>query len=102
MNRTTIDFMAMTNKNYCAINTAVFRNADGGEIVFDRDETIYTINNGVLEMRWNSIYAWNGDEQDYSVTPEDLDGLKFVRFELEDDVDADYYVEDVEWEYGTI
>ncbi len=94
-NNVSLFFVAETNKKYVAINTAIFKRRNGEEIVIDRDETYYTVLDGLLSMEWNSIYVCDGEIQDYSITQEEADTLQFVRFEIEDDVDSDYYVEPI-------
>ena len=41
-----LSIMAVTNKDYCMINTLVATTPDGTEYVFDRDMTEYSIRNG--------------------------------------------------------
>ena len=94
-NNVSLFFAAKTNKKYVASNTAIFKRSNGEEIVIDRDETYYTIFDGLLSMEWNSIYVWDGETQDYSITQEEANTLQFVRFEIEDDVDSDYYVKPI-------
>lgn len=94
-NNVSLFFAAETNKNYVAINTAIFKRSNGEEIVIDRDETYYTVLNGLLYMEWKSIYVWDVETQDYSITQEEADTLQFIRFEIEDDVDSDYYVKPI-------
>lgn len=91
-----LSIMAVTNKDYCMINTLVATTPDGTEYVFDRDMTEYSIRNGVLIMNWYGVYLWGGEEPTYI----DIDSQAFrdvvtnaeFSFELEDDVDEDYRV----------
>lgn len=57
-----LSMMAVTNKDYCMVNTLIATMPDGEEYVFDRDMTEYSINNGVLVMNWYGIYLWDGEE----------------------------------------
>lgn len=100
-----IEFHADTNKDYCMINTAVFKVQDM-EVVLDRDTTEYTIEDGHLDMLWRNVYIHAITDKGVTDFFDDLylhdntytDDWEFVRFELEDDApDADYDVKNVKW-----
>lgn len=94
-----LSMMAVTNKDYCMINTLVATAPDGTEYVFDRDMTEYSIKNGVLIMNWYGVYLWVGEEPIYI----DIDSQAFrdvvtnaeFSFELEEDAEEDYIVTDI-------
>lgn len=94
-----LSIMAVTNKDYCMINTLVATAPDGTEYVFDRDMTEYSIKNGVLIMNWYGVYLWDGEELTYI----DIDSQAFkdivtnaeFSFELEEDAEKDYIVTDI-------
>jgi hypothetical protein len=98
-----INFKAKTNKDYCRINTATFTLRDGGTVTVDRDETEYTIEDGVLSMTWNNVYLWKidgvniVDESPYlnDHFADFFSTATSVELELEDDADEDYSVTDV-------
>jgi len=101
-------FKAKTNKDYVAINTALFRTENGGLIEVDRHWTEYTIKDGVLDMTWNECYlhSLDGHHIFSDEIPDDsedevrklLMDSEFVRFEIEEDVDdEDYFVEEGKW-----
>ena len=108
-----IEFNCKTNKDYVMINTAIFHLKDGGELTIDRDETEWSINeDGTMSMLFNGIYFWAlndcdifTDEKGYGYYPsnENIDDVKrllsaaIVEFELEDDADADYEVECIDY-----
>jgi hypothetical protein len=103
-------FKARTNKDYCMINTAVFHLVNGGTITIDRKQTRFSITDGVLEMEWEEIYLWavNGenifDSSYYPLYPDEKamrNLIKFaqVEFELEDDADEDYIVDNIRWNF---
>lgn len=50
-----LSMMAVTNKDYCMVNTLIATMPDGEEYVFDRDMTEYSINNGILIMNWYGV-----------------------------------------------
>lgn len=99
-----IDFTCVTNKNYVMINAAVFE-YQGVEFTVDRKITRYSVENGNLNMCWQSCYLWSIDgvscmaeEALFSSDAEKLfRRMKFVRFELEDDADENYSVELIGW-----
>lgn len=102
-----LSMMAVTNKDYCMVNTLIATTPDGEEYVFDRDTTEYSIeDNGDLFMDWYGIYLWkaddihiDGDEPFYIDIKSDFFKDIFEKaelsFELEDDADEDYGVTDI-------
>ena len=51
-----ISFRCRTNHGYCAVNTAIFRLANGTTVTVDRDETEAGVIDGILNMRWRGCY----------------------------------------------
>lgn len=95
-----LSMTAITNKDYCMINTLVATMPDGKKYVFDRDMTEYSIeDNGDLFMDWYGIYLWEADEPFYIDIKSDFFKDIFEKaelsFELEDDADEDYRVTDI-------
>lgn len=108
-----ISFTGWTNKKYVMINTAIFKILGGSEIVVDRDETEYKIDDdGSLNMTWKNCYLWSVDDKkifgqdgmivaDYKTIKEikELIGPAnaTLKMELEDDADEDYEVTIDSW-----
>ena len=77
----------------CWINEAVFETKNGKEIIVDRNTTRYSVKDGNFEMEWRECYIWDDNQDPDSITLanyNDLDDCKFVRLELEDDVDPEF------------
>ena len=100
-----ISFRCKTNKDYVMINTATFALAGGGTVTIDRNETSYSISDGILDMEWRDCYLWrindvNVNEQ-CALFDGDADGLldgaELIELELEDDADEDYEVAVISW-----
>lgn len=95
-----ISFTAATNKEYVMINTAEFDLQCGIRVTVDRDETEWSIKDGILEMEWNGCYLWeiNGinisDGPVYlnESAPELFKGAVLAGFNIEDDADENYTV----------
>lgn len=98
-----IDFVCNTNHDYVRINTLKVQLPSGTIITIDRDHTEFSINEDELGMTWYGCYIWAVDGYDifgfhgcHDVNVEELNNLIMsganVFFELEDDVDSDYYV----------
>ena len=98
-----LTFTAKTNKDYVMINTAEFRLKDGTLLTIDRDETRYSIENGILQMEWTGCYLWEINSINIFNEPAYLneDSIKLFeaaelfKLNLEDDADSDYEVTDV-------
>ena len=100
----TLEFKCKTNKDYVAINTLKITRSCGAKLTVDRETTEYGINNGELTMTWKGCYLWALDgynifgDEGYYMTDGDVEEFKklckvaFFDFELEDDVDEDYFV----------
>ena len=102
----TITFKCKTNKDYVAVNTLKIGRPYGAMITIDREYTEYSIEDGILTMTWRGCYLWAVDGQNifgsdgYRITDEySMDEFKALcnaamwrDFELEDDVDEDYFV----------
>ena len=102
-----IYFTAKTNKDYVMINSATFRLKTGTEIVIDRKETYYDIDDNFnLDMEWSGCYLWAIDgnyiyDKEYLLNDDAIELLKtaeLVSLDLEDDADSDYKVTDIKWE----
>ena len=92
-----IEFTGKTNRDYCMVNTAIFKLSDGREVTVDRDNTRYMIKDVELEMLWIDCYIWSDDEADYKIDANLFNGAEFIGFELEDDADADYEISCVKY-----
>lgn len=93
-----LSMTAITNKDYCMINTLVATMPNGKKYVFDRDMTEYSIRDGstqvvkncnVLDMSWYGVYLWDGEEPTYIDTDspafKDIVTNAKLEFELEED-----------------
>lgn len=72
-------------------NTISVKLKDGREIVLDRDQTEYTVNeDGTMTMEWLGVYIWNGENPDYDISEDMMNGAKIISIEIEEDADPDY------------
>lgn len=99
-----INFTAKINKDYCMINTAKFHLKNGGTVTIDRENTIFSIENGNLSMTWNEIFIWAINDEcifcqntypSYEIVKL-LDGA-WVEFDYEDEAVEDYQVSNIKW-----
>ena len=93
-----IEFNGTTNHPYMMVNTAHFRTKNGEEVVIDRDESSWTINDDkTFSLEWRGCYLWDGEEAHYDIDGL-LDGADLIELEVEDDApDADYMVTVTGW-----
>ena len=64
---------------------------DGREITLDRDQTEYTVNeDGTMTMEWLGVYIWNGENPDYTISKDMMNGAKIISIDIEEDADPDY------------
>ena len=104
-----ITFKCKTNKDYCAINVAVFVLPTGSTLTVDRTRTEWDIEGENLTMTWchcylhaiddNAIFAdeaYLGDSAYF----EDLVANAKVILQVEEDADSDYEVNVLEWSIG--
>lgn len=98
-----LNLQVKTNLPVPFINTAIFKSKTQDEIVIDRHTTEYSaeaLGNGLYRicMLWRECYVWDGENENI-LSDDDLSvcSLKFLRFELEDDVEIDNYFVDLEW-----
>ena len=77
------------------LNTITVKRTDGKEVVLDRDETNYTLENGEADILFRGIYEWDDDAY-YPDNVEDVklyDGAEIIDYEIEDDAPEDYDLE---------
>ena len=107
-----ITFTCTTNKEYVAINTLIFTLPNETTITVDRDITEYDIVDGKLTMDWNDCYLWAINDCNifthmcdagfYIDKEECIEEFKklvenaTINFDLEDDADEDYVVENID------
>ena len=85
----TLEFACITNLNIPMVNSAKFA-VDGREVTIDRTYTdyVYDPDTGRMAMRWKECYIWNGEFEDFDITPDFADRAVFKEFEIEDDYDT--------------
>ena len=74
------------------LNTITIKRTDGKKVVLDRDETNYTIENGVVDIVFRGIYEWD-DDAIYPDNMADLhlyDQAEIIDYCIEDDVPEGY------------
>lgn len=82
----------IVEENGLMLNAITVRRNDGKEVVLDRDESTYILENGNADIVFQEVYEW-GDEAYYPTDPKLYDGAEVIDYEIEDDAPEDYDLE---------
>lgn len=103
-----LSFNCTTNHDYVAINTLKLMLPTGSTITVDRSMTQFNVDGDKLVMEWHGCYLWAIDDHNifgaggcHDITANEFQDLTegaYVFFELEDDVDPDYFVTIENWD----
>lgn len=101
-NSVNIEFTgSISNDKLCAINIARFVLPNNRVITIDRDSTEFYSNEGKYSMVWKNCYIWDVRGKTY-LTREAiqfvLKDVRFLEFEVDDDVPVDYSVNVDHWQ----
>lgn len=88
-----LEFICKQNIEDPYINGAVFRLKDGSIVRIDRERTGYDMEDGILNMGWSGLYIWDGENADYDIPEDFLEGASLIEMEVEDDAPEGYEFE---------
>ena len=82
----------ITEQNGIMLNTISVKLKSGKILTLDRDETNFTLNDGVAYIMFRNTYAWdsNNSISNYNLNPKDFDNATLIDYEIEDDAPDDY------------
>ncbi len=73
------------------LNTIIIKRNDGKIVTIDRDETNYTIENGIINILFRGFYEWSNDQHYPKYEDIELyDNATIIQFEIEDDAPKNY------------
>ena len=82
----------IVEENPLYLNTITVKRNDGKIVTIDRDETNYTIKNGIIDILFRGIYEWKDNKEIYPKNEDTklYNNALLVGYEIEDDAPEGY------------